>query len=101
MGYFSCLKHAIQIEGRKFLPFGQNQQCVCILGRLVRIAHKLGLRVQYFTRAVHGGRIIGGDLAAFLQQRLHQKDGGRFADVVGATFKGQPQNSQTLSAQRP
>ncbi len=52
-------------------------------------------------RALHGGWIVGLDLAPFLYEGLHQEDRGRFANVVCATLEGEAEDSQMLSAQRP
>ena len=101
MGYFSCLKHAIQIESGELLPLGQNQKSIGVAGGFVGIVHELGARVQDLARPLRRRRIVGRNLAAFLQQRLHQQNGGRFADIVGAALESQAQHAQTLAAQRP
>ena len=57
--------------------------------------------VDNFLRTLHGGRIVGGDLAALLQKRLHQEQRRRFADVVGAALEGEAEHAEILAAQRP
>ena len=61
----------------------------------------LEIRVHDFLRALHGGGIVGGDLAAFLQERLHEEERGRFANVVGAAFEGEAENAEMLAAEGP
>ncbi len=50
---------------------------------------------------LHGGRIVGGDGAAFGEQHLDELDGGRFADVVGLAFEGEAEDADAFAAQGP
>ena len=92
---------AIEIEVGEFLPLGKDQQGVGAGGGFVGGAGIFEIAVHGFLSAFHGGGIVGGDLAAFLQQSLHQEKSGRFANVVGAALEGEAEHAEVLAAKRP
>src|SRR6266849_7733796 len=75
-GIFEFLVEAAQIEIGEFLPLGEDQQGIGAVGRFVGGVREFNAGVHHFLGALHGGGIVGGDLAAFLQKSLHNKDCG-------------------------
>src|SRR5580692_4232469 len=100
-GIFEFLVEAGEIEVGELLPLGEDEQGVGAAGRFVGGVGVFESRVHCFLGAFHGRGIVGRDLAAFLQQSLHQEKRGRFANVVGAAFEGEAEDAEVLAAQRP
>src|SRR6266571_5226741 len=78
-----------QIERTKLLPISKDEQRVRVSGGLDRIGHKTDATArQELASAIGGGGIICHHFRAFFEQSLNDGDGGRLANIVGATFEG-------------
>src|SRR5580698_2104483 len=93
-GVFEFLVEAAEIEIGKLFPLGKDEQGVGAVGGFVGGACVFETGVHGFLGAFHGGGIVGGDLAAFLQQSLHQEKSGRFANVVGTALEGKTEDAE-------
>jgi len=100
-GIFEFIVEAAEIEIGKLFPLGEDQQGVGAGSGFVGGAGVFEVGIHHFLGAIHGGGIVGGDLAAFLHQRLHDEDGRGFANVVGAALEGEAEDAETLAAKRP
>ena len=101
MGYFSCLKMRSRSRVANSSHSVRIRSASASRAASYGIADELGAGVQNLARAGRRRRIVGRDLTALLQQRLHQQNGGRFADIVGASLERQAQHAQTLAPQSP
>src|ERR1017187_3549890 len=100
-GILEFLAEAVEIEVGEFLPLREDEQSVGAVGRLVSGVGEGDVGRDYFLGALHGGWIVGGDLTALLQERLHKKECGRFADIVGTSLESEAEHAEVLAAQRP
>ena len=65
---------AIQVQAGEFIPFGEDQESIGSAGRLVGVTRVLDTRIQNLPRPLLRRRIVGRNLAALLQQGLHQQN---------------------------
>jgi len=61
----------LKVQGRKLLPFRENQKRIGSGRGFVRIFRKLHAGRQYLASPFHGGRVISSHRAAFLHQGLY------------------------------
>src|SRR5580700_1131914 len=69
-GILEFIVEAAEIQVGELLPFSEDQQSIGVGGRLVGGARKFNAGAHHFLRALHGGRVVGGDSAAFLHKCL-------------------------------
>ena len=94
---------ACQVDLAKLLPVGQDQERVGVLGRVVNV-----LRIAKFLRwrhrrpgVFHGGRIIGRNQGASIDEFPDYFDGGRLANVIGIALERESKRRQPFAAQGP
>ena len=68
------------------------------MGRFVRVTGVGDVVTEDFASALHASGIVSNDLAALLQQRLHDGDGGRLADVIRPAFESETEYAKPLAA---
>src|ERR1051326_2379966 len=71
------------------------------MGGLVRRIDECDSGRNHFPSPLHGSGIVSGNLAARLQEGLHQKERWRFANIVGSPLESQPEHTQVLAAESP
>src|ERR1700733_7086516 len=92
---------ALQIERGEFFPLGKDQDSVGAFGGLIRVGRELYGRRQDFLGALHGGGIVGANVAAFAQQFFDEQQRRGFANVVGAAFEGEAEPAKALATKSP
>src|SRR5581483_7639792 len=85
----------------KFLPLSKDQQRVCVSRSVIGVVGHSYAGVKLLRGALARCRIVSGYFTAFLQERLDQQYGWRFANVIGAALESQPQHPQLFAAQGP
>jgi len=95
-GILHLLAEAVEIEVGEFLPLGEDQQSVGAAGRLVSRVSERDAGRHYFPGSLHGSGIVGCDLTALLQERLHKEECRGFADVVGPALEGEAEHGQVF-----
>jgi len=74
-GIFEFIVEAAEIEIGKLFHSVRISKAVGAGSGFVGGAGVFEVGIHHFLGAIHGGGIVGGDLAAFLHQRLHDEDG--------------------------
>ena len=92
--------NTLPVEMAKFIPFGEDQQGIRALGRLVGIATANEAGISS-ARVRDRLRVISANTRASGRQALVELDGGRAADIVGTGFVRETQQSDVLVLEHP
>src|SRR5262245_40338604 len=90
---------AIQVQAGKFFPLCEDKQSIGVLGGGVCIDGKIDSGSQNLLGASHGRGIVSLDAASFAEQRIHDLDCRRFADIVSPALESQAQHPQSLAGE--